>query len=551
MAEVNSNSTMKRDFSRVELTLENVLIPAEKLSETPSMHDGLDKEVETDLRVLGCELIQTAGILLKLPQVAMATAQVVFQRFYYVKSFIKHNMEVVAMASLVLASKIEECPRRNRDVINVFHHIKQVRNKRTIHPLVLDQHYINLKNQVIKAERRVLKELGFAVHVKHPHKIIVMYLEVLESTGKRQLVQCAWNFMNDSLRSDVFMRFHPESIACACIYLAARQCQVPLPNNPPWFWLFSGDEEEIQQICLSILRLYARQKPSLEKLEKAVEELKRKQQLEKSKAKGIVSDIDTPNSSSRHNSPKVLSPNPASLSLLQAMKKEKEKFDNNGANVPKHDNGEATNIKQERDTEVKKTQHAKKRSHDESEDSERSAGSARSARSKTGSTASHSSRNSGRSRTPKSRSRSPSSSNNKRRRDLSPVNKKQHRAPADPPVLGSGHDKHKKQKYRSRSRSYSRSPVRSTAGKPSKKSRREDYKDSRDSFKDKELYRGYREKDRDYHRDRDMKERDYYRDAKDRRRSYTPEKDRHRSRKHRSNGHRDSPLREKLDKHRR
>ncbi len=37
--------------------------------------------------------------------------------------------------------------------------------------LVLDQNYINTKNQVIKAERRVLKELGFCVHVKHPHKV--------------------------------------------------------------------------------------------------------------------------------------------------------------------------------------------------------------------------------------------------------------------------------------------------------------------------------------------------------------------------------------------
>ena len=42
---------------------------------------------------------------------------------------------------------------------------------RTISPLILDQNYINLKNQVIKAERRVLKELGFCVHVKHPHKV--------------------------------------------------------------------------------------------------------------------------------------------------------------------------------------------------------------------------------------------------------------------------------------------------------------------------------------------------------------------------------------------
>lgn len=42
---------------------------------------------------------------------------------------------------------------------------------RSFTPLVLDQNYINTKNQVIKAERRILKELGFCVHVKHPHKV--------------------------------------------------------------------------------------------------------------------------------------------------------------------------------------------------------------------------------------------------------------------------------------------------------------------------------------------------------------------------------------------
>lgn len=32
--------------------------------------------------------------------------------------------------------------------------------------------------------------------------------------------------MNDSFRTNVFVRFLPETIACACIYLAARQLQV-------------------------------------------------------------------------------------------------------------------------------------------------------------------------------------------------------------------------------------------------------------------------------------------------------------------------------------
>lgn len=73
--------TLPRDFSRVILTLENVLIPDEKLQFTPSMADGLEKETETDLRILGCELIQTAGILLKLPQVSQYKYQNGGQQF--------------------------------------------------------------------------------------------------------------------------------------------------------------------------------------------------------------------------------------------------------------------------------------------------------------------------------------------------------------------------------------------------------------------------------------------------------------------------------------
>ena len=56
-------------FGPPELSIENVLLPADLLSQTPSMKDGLDAESEIDLRILGCELIQTSGILLKLPQV--------------------------------------------------------------------------------------------------------------------------------------------------------------------------------------------------------------------------------------------------------------------------------------------------------------------------------------------------------------------------------------------------------------------------------------------------------------------------------------------------
>uniref|UniRef100_A0A8V5HCE8 Uncharacterized protein n=1 Tax=Melopsittacus undulatus TaxID=13146 RepID=A0A8V5HCE8_MELUD len=321
-----------RLYSGVLITLENCLLPEHTLRFTPSMSSGLDPDTETELRVTGCELIQAAGILLRLPQVAMATGQVLFQRFFYTKSFVKHSMEHVSMACVHLASKIEEAPRRIRDVINVFHRLRHLREKKKPVPLILDQEYVNLKNQIIKAERRVLKELGFCVHVKHPHKIIVMYLQVLECERNQHLVQTSWNYMNDSLRTDVFVRFQPESIACACIYLAARTLEIPLPNRPHWFLLFGATEEEIQEICLKILQLYTRKKVDLSDLESKIEKKKLAIEEAKAQAKGLVPEgapgLDNTAGFSpipKNESPKEAKGNKPSPLPVQAMKNAKRK----------------------------------------------------------------------------------------------------------------------------------------------------------------------------------------------------------------------------------
>ncbi|XP_058017094.1 cyclin-L2 isoform X2 [Ahaetulla prasina] len=99
-----------------------------------------------------------------------------------------------------------------------------------------------------------------------------------------------WNYMNDSLRTDVFMRYQPETIACACIYLAARTLQIPLPNRPHWFLLFGASEEEIQEVCLRILKLYTVKKIDLAVLESRVEQQRLAMEEEKAQAKGLVPD---------------------------------------------------------------------------------------------------------------------------------------------------------------------------------------------------------------------------------------------------------------------
>ncbi|XP_003372701.1 cyclin-L2 [Trichinella spiralis] len=317
---------LPRLYSGVSITLENPILPAEILSNPPSLADGMDYETERAIRFCGCDLIQRASILLRLPQ-------------------------YVCMACIYLASKIEESPRRIRDVINVFHQLKQrparsvrrgcqacpiVRTIRMyisnavcphdvigctfnlcdhtytrlvqtradgsyavrfiafyfrltklifgnqelstevgcdlmcsiaisfkchfvlqrvinafnlILPCALDHRYVFLKNEVIKAERRILKELGFCVHVKHPHKLIYVFLKALNTLDNL-------NFMNDSLRSDVFLRYAPETIACACVYMAARAYSIPMPLEKPWWRLFNASDREIYDICFRILGLY-------------------------------------------------------------------------------------------------------------------------------------------------------------------------------------------------------------------------------------------------------------------------------------------------------
>lgn len=67
----NGNWGLPKLFARTEINLENCLLSDEKLNNPPSLADGMHSDTERDLRFLGCELIQTASILLKLPQVSL------------------------------------------------------------------------------------------------------------------------------------------------------------------------------------------------------------------------------------------------------------------------------------------------------------------------------------------------------------------------------------------------------------------------------------------------------------------------------------------------
>ncbi|KDP34899.1 hypothetical protein JCGZ_09187 [Jatropha curcas] len=228
----------------------------EQLQNSPSRKDGIDEATETTLRIYGCDLIQESGILLRLPQAAMATGQVLFHRFYCKKSFARFNVKKVAASCVWLASKLEESPRKSRQVIIVFHRMECRRENLTMEFLDLtSKKFAELKMELRRTERHILKELGFVCHDEHPHKFISNYLATLEAP--KELRQEAWNLANDSLRTTLCVRFKSEVVACGVVYAAARRFQVPLPENPPWWKAFDADKSGIDEVCRVLAHLYS------------------------------------------------------------------------------------------------------------------------------------------------------------------------------------------------------------------------------------------------------------------------------------------------------
>ncbi|EGG15128.1 cyclin [Cavenderia fasciculata] len=239
----------------------NLYFTNEEIIDSPSKRDGIDPLVEDNLRRYGADIIQEAGVLLKLPQISIVTSQAIFHRFYCRKSFKEHDVHLICMGVIFVSCKYTESLRGLRAVVNVFNYIQQKREKKTIEFLDTNQQrYWDLKHEVIEAELTLLKEFGFMMSVEPPHKYILSYMKLLDRSN--ELAQKAWNFLNDSMRTTLCVQYKPESISAAAIFMAARMLKVKLPEHPyAWWEIFDTTHDEIESISFDIYNLYTKPKP--------------------------------------------------------------------------------------------------------------------------------------------------------------------------------------------------------------------------------------------------------------------------------------------------
>ena len=125
--------------------------------------------------------------------VTASTAQSILHRFYFRKSFLRCEMLTVATAALFIAAKVEENPRKVKDVITVVDYVQKLKTTNYQRPVpVLDLnsfYFTDTKQETFDAERYILKELGFATESLSKgniHKYVYFYLrDVLK--GSKQL----------------------------------------------------------------------------------------------------------------------------------------------------------------------------------------------------------------------------------------------------------------------------------------------------------------------------------------------------------------------------
>ncbi|TVY12792.1 Cyclin pch1 [Lachnellula arida] len=269
-----------------------IFTEAEILSSLSIQH-GISPKDERCLRAKGANFILQAGILLKLPQLTIATASIFFQRFYMRASMdqskvggIHHYVrssqtrapsissgppsklprskshanlmakdpqanyesleQTIAGTALFLATKTEENCRKTKEVVIACAKVAQKNSN-----LVIDEQskeYWRWRDNLLLFEEQMLEFLTFDVVLKSPHNILYEILNKLHIEENRKLRNAAWAFLNDGCLTTLYLQVPARDSAIAAVYFAAKFTGETIPddeNGNPWWERVGGRPDKI------------------------------------------------------------------------------------------------------------------------------------------------------------------------------------------------------------------------------------------------------------------------------------------------------------------
>uniref|UniRef100_A0A8K9XJE5 Cyclin-Q n=1 Tax=Oncorhynchus mykiss TaxID=8022 RepID=A0A8K9XJE5_ONCMY len=182
------------------------------------------------------------GVKLGMRSVPVATACVLYHRFFQCVSVTVYEPYLVAMSCIYLAGKVEEQHLRTRDIINVCHRYFHSSSE----PLNCDGEFWDLRDSVVQCELLVLRQLNFHVSFQHPHKYLLHYLLSVKSLVNRHawsrtpVAETTWALLRDCYHGTMCVRHAPQHIAIATLYLALLSYGVEVPVGEREWWQVGG-----------------------------------------------------------------------------------------------------------------------------------------------------------------------------------------------------------------------------------------------------------------------------------------------------------------------
>lgn len=238
-----------------------------ELKNTPSFRDGIEPETEARYRREGARFLMECGMQMGLRHETMATGVVFYHRFYMFHSFNEFQRYVTATCCLFLAGKVEETPKKCKDIVKAARAWLESKN--------LKAHAEHFSDESIKEimvhERILLQTIKFDLQVDHPYGYLLKYAKTLKGNQEQinSMVQMAWTFINDSFCTTLCLQWEPEIIAIALMYLTSKLSKLEVTDWTSksetkslnwWDQFVEGLRIDIlEDICHQILDLYATQ----------------------------------------------------------------------------------------------------------------------------------------------------------------------------------------------------------------------------------------------------------------------------------------------------
>jgi CTD kinase subunit beta len=173
---------------------------------------GVKGPSATQMRVQAFNLVLSVAENFKLPMKTIATTMYLFLKNMLHNQTSKTPINDIVIACMMVASKIEDTPKKAKELIPFVYSIKHINLSST--------QVEEVKSQVLGLERQILETLGFDFRITHPHSYVIKLSKSLGLSQKT--ASMAWKMATDLCMTQVSMKAPAHSAALACVLLAER-----------------------------------------------------------------------------------------------------------------------------------------------------------------------------------------------------------------------------------------------------------------------------------------------------------------------------------------